>query len=79
MPVAFCHRWMATSTKTGSSSMAKQRRPSRSAAMICEPDPEKGSKQMAPRLVCLRTDQAKTLKGSCWLRSPPQKMRMVRA
>ena len=51
------------STKTGSFSIAKHRRPSFSAAMICVPEPLKGSKQRSPGLVCTRIGIAKTSTG----------------
>ncbi len=40
-------------------SIALHRRPVRSAAMICEPDPENGSKTTSPAAVCLRIGRAK--------------------
>jgi hypothetical protein len=42
-PVASTHRWIATATYAGESSIARHRLPRRSHAMIEVPDPENGS------------------------------------
>src|SRR5262249_6088451 len=64
-PVNFSHLCTATSTNLGSISQAKHRRLSCSAAMICDPLPENGSKQMSPRVGCLRIGRPKISTGFC--------------
>ena len=49
-PVTRCHRSMLTSTKRGSSSIARARRPVRSAAISVVPAPPNGSRTTPPRL-----------------------------
>src|SRR5262245_52895474 len=51
-PVAICQRWIVPSTKAGWTAIARHRRRSFSAAMICEPEPQKGSSTTSPARVC---------------------------
>src|SRR5204863_8738813 len=63
LPVSFSQRSTATSQYAGACSIAKQRRPSVSAATICVPLPEKGSRHTSPGAVWNRIGRAKISTG----------------
>ena len=62
-PKNFSRLITATSTDTGEISIAYTTRPHCSPAVICDPEPQKGSKQISPETVCFRIGIAKSSTG----------------